>query len=321
MSAPVVSVLMITYNHEAHIAKAIEGVLMQSTCFPFELIIGEDCSTDTTRTIAMQYAEHRPEVIDLVTSADNVGMKRNAKRILDRAKGKYVAWCEGDDWWLDDSKLQKQVDLMEAENSTGLVYSDHDRVDTITGAVQHRYIRSLGYPPTGNPGIEEILAGTAGIQTCTVMARTQMVRSIIEGDPYLYGSDEILMGDAQLWAEICLQSEIRYIDESLAARAILPESATQSKSQANRLRFWISSSLMRLYLCDKYSLSIEIRKPHERLWRRRSLKLALIENDESLADRVKIVAPDFDTKDYILYWAAKCQPLGALFRALPRGTD
>ena len=89
---PLVSVKMLTYNHEPYIAKAIECVLAQKTNFAFELVIGEDCSTDGTREIVFDYAQRFPEIIRVITSDQNVGMKKNSKRVNAALRGKYIAW-------------------------------------------------------------------------------------------------------------------------------------------------------------------------------------------------------------------------------------
>jgi glycosyltransferase involved in cell wall biosynthesis len=105
---------MITYNHEKFIAEAIEGVLMQKTDFPIELIIGEDCSTDRTREICIAYQQQYPGIIKLQLPETNKGMTRNFIENMQAAQGKYIALCEGDDYWTDPQKLQKQVDFLEA---------------------------------------------------------------------------------------------------------------------------------------------------------------------------------------------------------------
>ena len=113
MGIPLVSVITITYNHEPYIAKTIEGVLMQQVNFPIEFIIAEDCSTDKTRNIVLDYANRYPEQIKVITSEGNVGAEANERRALLAARGKYIAFCEGDDYWTDPLKLQKQVDFLE----------------------------------------------------------------------------------------------------------------------------------------------------------------------------------------------------------------
>src|ERR1039457_4692907 len=97
-SNPIVSVIMMTYNHEPYIAQAIEGVVMQQCSFPIELLLGEDCSTDRTRDICLEFQQRYPKLIRLITSENNVGMHKNTFRLLGRSKGRHVAICEGDDY-------------------------------------------------------------------------------------------------------------------------------------------------------------------------------------------------------------------------------
>ena len=108
------SVVTITYNHAPYIAKCIEGVLMQQVNFPMEFIIAEDCSTDGTRAICEEYAKKYPDLIRLLPSEGNMGAVMNEQRAFEAARGKYIATCEGDDYWTDPLKLQKQVDFLES---------------------------------------------------------------------------------------------------------------------------------------------------------------------------------------------------------------
>ena len=129
---PLLSIVTITYNHEPFIAKTIEGVLMQQVNFPIELIIAEDCSTDGTRAICQQYAEQYPELIRLITSESNVGAIANERRAMLAARGKYIAFCEGDDYWTDPLKLQKQVDFLESHPDYSVTFHrcKHYNVET-----------------------------------------------------------------------------------------------------------------------------------------------------------------------------------------------
>ncbi|WP_298741187.1 glycosyltransferase [uncultured Chitinophaga sp.] len=129
MEAPLVSITCITYNHEKYIAQAIEGFLMQETSFPYEIIIGEDCSTDNTRKVIGEYVKQYPGLITLITSDENVGARKNGIRVRNAARGKYIAICEGDDYWTDPHKLQKQVDFLEAHPDYVLCYHYVNRVD------------------------------------------------------------------------------------------------------------------------------------------------------------------------------------------------
>jgi glycosyltransferase involved in cell wall biosynthesis len=119
---PLISVCLITYNHEKYIRKAIEGVLQQQTEFSFELIIAEDCSTDNTRKIVQEYADKFPTTIRLILQQKNVGPADNFIDLLKSANGKYVAYFEGDDYWTDYRKLQKQVEFLENHPEFVLVF-------------------------------------------------------------------------------------------------------------------------------------------------------------------------------------------------------
>ena len=127
MDKPLVSIVTITYNHEPWISMAIEGVLMQKVSFPIEYIIAEDCSTDGTRKICEQYARKYPDIIKLLPSDKNYGAVKNEHRAFVAAKGKYIATCEGDDYWTDPLKLQKQVDFLEAHPEYSVTFHRYQK--------------------------------------------------------------------------------------------------------------------------------------------------------------------------------------------------
>ena len=108
------SICIITHNHEQWIADAIDGALMQVADFDFEIVIGEDCSTDGTMEVVQQYQRNHPDKIRVITSSENVGGKANLSRTMEAAQGEYIALCEGDDFWMDQNKLADQVAFLEA---------------------------------------------------------------------------------------------------------------------------------------------------------------------------------------------------------------
>lgn len=107
-----VSVCCITYKQEQYIKQAIDSFLMQKTTFPFEVIIGEDCGGDGTLAILDEYKNRYPNLIKVITSEKNVGANENLLRVFDATKGKYIAICEGDDYWIDELKIQKQYEIL-----------------------------------------------------------------------------------------------------------------------------------------------------------------------------------------------------------------
>ena len=120
---PVVSVFMLAYNHGAYLAEAIEGVLKQETDFPIELLIGEDCSTDDTREIALRYQRERPDVIRVITANSNIGGWKNYRRLLVASRGDFLAHHDGDDYWLP-GKLQRQIALLRKNPDCVAVYTN-----------------------------------------------------------------------------------------------------------------------------------------------------------------------------------------------------
>ena len=121
---PIVSLLLLTYNHSEFIAQAINSILEQKVNFDYEILIGDDCSSDGTCEIVDSYAKKYPNLIKTIRSEQNVGALRNEKRLMEASQGKYIAFLEGDDYWVDQFKLQKQVDFLEANPDYGLVHGD-----------------------------------------------------------------------------------------------------------------------------------------------------------------------------------------------------
>lgn len=118
-----VSIFMLTYNQEEYIEQTIESILQQKTDFAYQLVIGEDCSTDQTRKICEKYAHENPDKIKLLPSIGNVGLMNNFIRTYKECEGKYVAICDGDDFWTDPLKLQKQVDFLEGNPDFNIVFT------------------------------------------------------------------------------------------------------------------------------------------------------------------------------------------------------
>ena len=118
-SNPVVSVCMTTYNHAPYLAQAIEGVLAQRTSFDVELVLSDDCSTDGTTGVLLEYQRQHPSIFRVVTHEENQfskGASPMGEFLVPLARGEYIAMCEGDDYWTDVKKLAKQLESMGADN-------------------------------------------------------------------------------------------------------------------------------------------------------------------------------------------------------------
>jgi len=121
---PLISCCIITYNHAAYIKQAIESVLKQKHNYSFEIIIADDCSTDGTTEIVREYEDKFPGIVKLIAQPVNSGPSNNFIGLLKAAAGKYIAYLEGDDYWSDELKLQKQIDFMEGNPDFSICFSN-----------------------------------------------------------------------------------------------------------------------------------------------------------------------------------------------------
>lgn len=135
MTNPLVSITCTAYNHEKFIRDTIEGFLMQKTTFPFEILIHDDASTDNTAEIIKEYELKYPDLIKPIYQKENQlskGISIILNYTLPRAKGKYIAMCEGDDFWTDPDKLQKQIDFLESNSDYSLCVGGYKSVNVHT---------------------------------------------------------------------------------------------------------------------------------------------------------------------------------------------
>lgn len=204
---PLVSICCITYNHESFIQDAIDGFLMQKTSFPIEILIYDDASTDETANIIKVYEDKHPYIIKPIYQTENQyskGVRPTAKFNLPRAKGKYIALCEGDDYWTDPLKLKKQVDLLEANpdfssyfHNTTCVYENGSQECVNYVAPTHKLFFTL---------YDLSIEGNF-IPTCSIMFRRELLGQLPDWWNTLYARD---------WGLHILNSQygnIGYIDE------------------------------------------------------------------------------------------------------------
>ncbi len=125
-----VSVAMVTYNHEKYIAQAIESVLMQQTTFPYEIVIGEDCSTDETREIVASYQAKYPERIRALLHERNLGMHSNFDATLRACRGQYIALLDGDDYWTSVDKLETQTRFLDDRPDCAICFHKIEILET-----------------------------------------------------------------------------------------------------------------------------------------------------------------------------------------------
>lgn len=128
------SVCIRTYNQERFVVQALDGVLMQRTSFPFEIIVSDDCSTDGTRDILLKYQRDYPDRIRLILGDENVGGPGNLRRVIEASTAKYITCLDGDDYYIDKYKLQKQVEFLEENERYVACFHNVMNLNDKTGA-------------------------------------------------------------------------------------------------------------------------------------------------------------------------------------------
>ena len=172
----IVSIICNTYNHEKYIKDALDGFIMQKTTFPFEVLIHDDCSTDHTADIIKQYEKQYPELIRPIYQPENQyskGISIGKEYQFPRVRGKYVAFCEGDDYWTDPNKLQKQYEIMEQNPNVDICSHDFTCINAHTGSV--RAIKSRKDHTCIIPAKEVIAGGGSYFGTATLFFRSSLL--------------------------------------------------------------------------------------------------------------------------------------------------
>lgn len=242
---PLVSVCVTTYNHEPYLAKALDAILAQRCEFGVEIVLGEDCSSDNTLTICKQYAEKYPEQIKLITSTTNVGWRKNYRRCVEAAEGKYIAFCDGDDYWCDENRLAEQVALMEQNSNIGLCYTLAERRDP-EGTLVGRFPLSKGHTTL------DTLLHDWCVENCTTLAKRELVVAYYNTEKP-ENRPEWLTEDLPMWLFVAAHSEVAYINRVTAVHCVFPDSVSHSTSLAKRLAFCDSSSNIKLWFDEHYN--------------------------------------------------------------------
>lgn len=228
-----VSVNMITYLHGKYIKEAIEGVLMQICNFNFELIIADDCSPDDTFKIVTDIINSHPNgnKINYFKHQNNIGMHANSDFVINLAKGKYIAICEGDDYWIDPYKLQKQVDFLENNPDYGLVHTNFKNYLQSTNQFK---LLSKKKSNVENC-YKELILGKYHIGTLTTCFKKELLINYL--DEIKPSKQNWLMGDLPVWLYFAQNSKFHYIDEISAVYRILEESASQTLNIDKKFKF------------------------------------------------------------------------------------
>jgi len=216
ISKPVVSICCITYNHEKYIEDAIRGFLIQETDFPFEIIIRDDASTDSTSNIIKKYQKQYPHIIKPIFEKENTYSKGIPPFPITfkQAQGKYIALCEGDDYWIDSKKLQIQIDFLEKNND--YVYTFHnvkiyDEIHNKT--IDNASLVNLYKIKKKSFDCKDIILGQFISQTLSMVFRNIFLLHNIE---YPQCFDKLPFGDKSLEKFLISFGKAYYFDKEMA---------------------------------------------------------------------------------------------------------
>lgn len=253
--APLVSIVCTAYNHEDYIKDALEGFVSQKTTFPFEIIVHDDASTDSTAEIIKEYEQKYPYLFFNIYQKENQyskGVDIWGNLFQNHCRGKYIAICEGDDYWIDPLKLQKQVDFLEKNQEYGMIYGRVKYYENETG----KYLTEFG---SGIHNIQELLIGNV-IPTLTVCLRKDLyVEYYNEIQPF---HQNWKMGDYPMWLWFSYRSLIKFMENIIGIYRILPESVSHSKDYRKELNFVKDYNNIKIYFADKFNITDECIHTH-----------------------------------------------------------
>lgn len=240
---PLISVIIITYNQFDYIQGTISSILNQLVDFEYEIIIAEDCSTDKTKDVCLFNYANNQDKIKLILQNENIGLLQNYRNVLSECRGKYIAQCAGDDYWLDVNKLSKQLQLMETDSSFGMIHSDYYvKRDSAVELVEHK-IKEIDFL---------LLLEHNHICAPTVMFKAEIINDYFKfiGDDYY----EFLMEDYPFWLYISKFHKVGYIQEPLVVYRQLNHSVSNIKDPRKDIVFQFSVYNIKRYFIGRFNI-------------------------------------------------------------------
>ena len=255
----IISVVILTYNQQDTIGRAIDSVLMQKCHVPFEIIIGEDASTDNTRVICQEYAKKHPDIIRLFCNEQNKGITDNYFDCLLQCRGQYIADCAGDDFWIDPDKLEKEVSVMESHPNVTMVITNWQYYDEQTQ--QTTPSRQQQHAPI-TPGRDLLRAiitqqNMSVFHLCTSLYRSDIFRKAYEEDTYMFRNKDLCSEDMQIASAMAWYGDIAYLPDVTLNYSISDRSVSNVTDSEKAFRFVSRTIELTNYLANKYHIDIQ----------------------------------------------------------------
>lgn len=255
MSNPLVSICITTYNVEKYIEKTIESVISQKTDFTYEILIGDDFSTDNTRNILLKYKEIYPNIIRLIFHDKNIGVLKNDLSLVQAARGFYIAWCDGDDWWIDNHKISKQVNIL-SNNNIALVHTNWDNYHESIDKFERISIQqsALEESKDGVDIIELLMLNNySGIRFSSCMFRRYQILESFHQHPRMY--EEHLSNDLAIFIGLCQYGKFFHLKDTTTAYRIRPESLSITSNHEKRVAYLYGLFNLLLSASQEYGVS------------------------------------------------------------------
>ena len=250
------SVAVITYQHENYIRQALDSILMQNVNFQYEIIVGEDCSPDNTRIILLEYQKKYPNRFKLILRDKNVGATKNLYDVLMNCQGKYIALLEGDDFWTNSNKLQLQVDFLEKHNVYTGVSHDFEYVNKIG---EHTSMSNEKRSDSAEEfTMNDFVKWEWPIQTATLVFRNFFLNNKDEDFSIIYTAHN-LMADRTLAMLILKKSNILIIRKVMSAyRYVIEKNGTNYTSKFEmpaKRKYIVEITINYINMLEKYLTS------------------------------------------------------------------
>jgi glycosyltransferase involved in cell wall biosynthesis len=247
-----IDVAMVTYNHEKYIAQAIKSVLSQKTSFSVRLIIGEDASTDATSQICRSYADQYPDQIVLLQTNKNLGLVKNYEQVFEQCTGKYVAILEGDDYWIDERKLQKQAEMLEADAELGIVHSPSYVLNEDSGKLTPPSKKRINTILNRQGFIYNILIQDNFIVPLTVLFRRDLLTDKIDYNFLVKNNVQTI--DYSLWLGMSIHSKVGFLEDIVGVYRVLSTSISNSHSIKKQESFYETVKLVGAYYLNSHPI-------------------------------------------------------------------
>jgi glycosyltransferase involved in cell wall biosynthesis len=225
MLKPMVSICCMTFNHEKYLQQCLDGFVMQKTTFPFEILVHDDASTDKTAEIVKEYEVKYPHLFRCVYQKENQFAKQNTlfNILLPMASGKYIALCEGDDYWTDQFKLQKQIDFLENHHEFSM--SCHN-IEVNGNVFQASYIKNVKEFYTA----KELASGEIAISTLSIVFRNYKLTY-----PDFFSKTPV--GDFPLFVLLSQYGRIKYFPEIMGVRRVHENGLWSAADKSTKLSY------------------------------------------------------------------------------------